>query len=55
MSCQDWSCLANRDVARILEGDVTYKRSINEQEYELGIPYLTGSQICDIASQLEFS
>ena len=54
MSYQDWICLANRDVARILEGDITYKISVDDKAYELGIPYLTGSQICDIASQFGF-
>jgi hypothetical protein len=54
MSYQDWICLANRDVAKILEGDSTYKISADNQEYELGMPYLTGTQICDIASQFGF-
>lgn len=51
---QDWVCLINKDVAKILEGDATYKVSVDNQEYELGLPYLTGSQICDIASQFGF-
>ena len=50
----DWACLANKDVAKILEGDIAYKISVNNHEYELGIPYLKGSQICDIASQFGF-
>lgn len=54
MRKQDWVCLINKDVAKILEGDITYKISIDDQEYELGIPYLTGTQICDIASQFGF-
>lgn len=54
MSYQDWICLTNKDVARILEGDISYKISVDNQEYELGMPYLTGTQICDIASQFGF-
>lgn len=54
MICQDWVCLVNKDVAKILEGDVNYKITVGDQEFEISLPYLTSNQICDIASQFGF-
>lgn len=54
MNCQEWVCLVNKDVAKILEGDVSYKITVGNQEFDVGLPYLTGSQICDVASQFGF-